>query len=141
VIFVSNYSIDSTCCRFNLQFAYKITHKGAGFCFIQNVFTDLEIMATVFASAVHDVDHPGLNNQFLVNTSEFKYNPTLGPNYNTGSLMEVHKSTTIKTIFEFSKDRCIYILQRILFPTMAVNLFRLFMSSYIDWSFIVICLF
>lgn len=37
--------------------------------FIQAVFTDLEIMAALFASAIHDVDHPGVTNQFLINTS------------------------------------------------------------------------
>ena len=37
---------------------------------LENVFTDLEVFAAIFACAVHDVDHPGLTNQFLVNTSE-----------------------------------------------------------------------
>ena len=39
-------------------------------CLFQNVFTDLEILAAIFASAIHDVDHPGVTNQFLVNTSK-----------------------------------------------------------------------
>ncbi|KAM5125111.1 3',5'-cyclic-AMP phosphodiesterase 4D-like isoform 2-T2 [Callospermophilus lateralis] len=33
------------------------------------VFTDLEILAAIFASAIHDVDHPGVSNQFLMNTN------------------------------------------------------------------------
>ncbi|KTG45650.1 hypothetical protein cypCar_00000551 [Cyprinus carpio] len=33
------------------------------------VFTDLEILAAIFASAIHDVDHPGVSNQFLINTT------------------------------------------------------------------------
>ena len=41
--------------------------------FFQAVFTDLEILAAIFASAIHDVDHPGVSNQFLINTSESKY--------------------------------------------------------------------
>lgn len=43
----------------------------------QAVFTDLEILAAIFASAIHDVDHPGVSNQFLINTSESKYGAVL----------------------------------------------------------------
>lgn len=28
----------------------------------QNVFSDLEVLAAIFAAAVHDVDHPGYTN-------------------------------------------------------------------------------
>ena len=35
---------------------------------LQNVVTDLETFAVIFAAAVHDVDHPGVSNQFLVQT-------------------------------------------------------------------------
>ena len=40
---------------------------------LQNVFTDLEILAAIFASAIHDVDHPGVTNQFLINTSKLPW--------------------------------------------------------------------
>lgn len=35
------------------------------------MFTDQEILAALFAAAIHDVDHPGVSNQFLINTSEW----------------------------------------------------------------------
>ena len=37
---------------------------------LQNVFTELEILAAIFACTIHDVDHPGVTNQYLVNTGK-----------------------------------------------------------------------
>jgi cAMP-specific phosphodiesterase 4 len=36
---------------------------------LENVFTPVEITAALFAACIHDVDHPGLTNQFLINSS------------------------------------------------------------------------
>ncbi|XP_062280697.1 cAMP-specific 3',5'-cyclic phosphodiesterase 4D-like isoform X1 [Scomber scombrus] len=52
---------------------------------LEAVFTDLEIMAVLFASAIHDVDHPGVTNQFLINTSS-----ELALMYNDTSVLENH---------------------------------------------------
>uniref|UniRef100_A0A4W3H2G7 Phosphodiesterase n=1 Tax=Callorhinchus milii TaxID=7868 RepID=A0A4W3H2G7_CALMI len=52
---------------------------------LQAVFTDLEVMAAIFASAIHDVDHPGVSNQFLINT-----NSELALMYNDTSVLENH---------------------------------------------------
>ncbi|XP_045160361.2 cAMP-specific 3',5'-cyclic phosphodiesterase 4C-like isoform X5 [Mercenaria mercenaria] len=52
---------------------------------LENVFTDLEILSAIFASAIHDVDHPGVTNQFLVNTSS-----ELALMYNDESVLENH---------------------------------------------------
>ncbi|KFQ95855.1 cAMP-specific 3',5'-cyclic phosphodiesterase 4D, partial [Nipponia nippon] len=49
------------------------------------LFTDLEILAAIFASAIHDVDHPGVSNQFLINT-----NSELALMYNDSSVLENH---------------------------------------------------
>jgi len=38
---------------------------------LQKIFSELEVLATLFASAIHDVDHPGVTNQYLVNTGIF----------------------------------------------------------------------
>lgn len=38
---------------------------------LEGVFTPLEICGALFAACIHDVDHPGLTNQFLINSSEF----------------------------------------------------------------------
>jgi len=52
---------------------------------LQAVFTDLEILAAIFAAAIHDVDHPGVSNQFLINT-----NSELALMYNDESVLENH---------------------------------------------------
>ncbi|XP_037112643.1 cAMP-specific 3',5'-cyclic phosphodiesterase 4A isoform X1 [Syngnathus acus] len=49
------------------------------------VFTDLEVLAALFAAAIHDVDHPGVSNQFLINT-----NSELALMYNDESVLENH---------------------------------------------------
>ncbi|KNC99177.1 serine/threonine protein kinase [Spizellomyces punctatus DAOM BR117] len=48
-------------------------------------FTKMEIFAACIASAVHDVDHPGLNNNFLVQSSH-----PLAIFYNDMSVLEFH---------------------------------------------------
>jgi cAMP-specific phosphodiesterase 4 len=52
---------------------------------LDNVFTELEILATIFAAAIHDVDHPGFTNQYLINTSS-----ELALMYNDESVLENH---------------------------------------------------
>ncbi len=52
---------------------------------LNSVFTHLEEMAAVFASAIHDTDHPGLTNQFLVNSGS-----ELAIMYNDESVLENH---------------------------------------------------
>ncbi|XP_074028645.1 phosphodiesterase dunce isoform X5 [Leptinotarsa decemlineata] len=52
---------------------------------LENVFTPLEVTAALFAACVHDVDHPGLTNQFLINSSS-----ELAIMYNDESVLENH---------------------------------------------------
>merc|ERR1719391_636326 len=52
---------------------------------LESVFTPLEVMTAVFSAAIHDVDHPGLTNQYLINTSS-----ELALMYNDESVLENH---------------------------------------------------
>jgi len=56
---------------------------------IEQVFTDLEVLAALIAAAIHDVDHPGLNNQFLSVTGN-----TLAILYNDYAVLENHHLAT-----------------------------------------------
>lgn len=52
---------------------------------LESVFTPLEICSALFAATIHDVDHPGLTNQFLINSSS-----ELALMYNDESVLENH---------------------------------------------------
>lgn len=66
---------------------------------LQEFFTDLEVLILLFSCAVHDVDHPGVNNGFLVNIKS-----PLAAIYNNESVLENHH---IKTAFNLiAKENC-----------------------------------
>lgn len=52
---------------------------------LTGVFSELEVLSAIFASAVHDVDHPGFTNQYLINS-----NSELAIMYNDESVLEQH---------------------------------------------------
>ncbi|KAH7718883.1 Protein PDE-4 d [Aphelenchoides avenae] len=52
---------------------------------LQGVFSDLEVLAAIFSAAIHDVDHPGFTNQYLINSSS-----ELAIMYNDESVLEQH---------------------------------------------------
>ena len=52
---------------------------------LDSVLSEMDVLAAVFASAIHDADHPGVTNQFLINTSS-----ELATMYNDESVLENH---------------------------------------------------
>ncbi|CAB4062235.1 PDE4 [Lepeophtheirus salmonis] len=71
---------------------------------LKGVFTPLEVMAAVFAASVHDVDHPGLTNQYLINTSS-----ELALMYNDESVLENHHLAAVAFKLLQNKDCDIFI--------------------------------
>lgn len=67
---------------------------------LESVFTDLEIFAAILSAAVHDVDHPGLTNQYLINTGS-----ELAIMYNDESVLENHHlAVAFKILQSESRD-------------------------------------
>ncbi|XP_065591732.1 3',5'-cyclic-AMP phosphodiesterase 4A-like [Cyrtonyx montezumae] len=52
---------------------------------LRAAFSELEVLAALFAAAIHDVDHPGVTNQFLIST-----NSALARLYEAQSVLEQH---------------------------------------------------
>ena len=70
------------------------------FFLLKSVFTDLEIFAAVLSAAIHDVDHPGLTNQYLINTGS-----ELALMYNDESVLENHHlAVAFKILQHESRD-------------------------------------
>lgn len=65
-------------------------------CSEQSVFTDLEVLAALFSAAIHDVDHPGLTNQYLINSGS-----ELALMYNDEAVLENH---SLAVAFVILKD-------------------------------------
>lgn len=67
VLLVQSANIESLLEMFKFMFTFVL----------QPIFNDTEILATIFACAAHDVDHPGVNNQFLVTSGNAKLPATI----------------------------------------------------------------
>merc|ERR1719251_99428 len=70
---------------------------------LEEVFTPLEVLAAILASCIHDVDHPGVTNQYLVNTGS-----ELALMYNDESVLENHHLAVAFKLLQ-SKERDIFI--------------------------------
>merc|ERR1712216_491510 len=65
---------------------------------LRDYITPLEWLGSIIAAAVHDIDHPGLNNAWHVNT-----NAMLAIRYNDNGVLENHHAATASQILLESK--------------------------------------
>ncbi|CAF1684184.1 unnamed protein product [Rotaria magnacalcarata] len=84
-----------------------------------NIFTHTEITALLFAAAVHDFEHPGLNNNYLVKTKS-----DLALIYNDFSVLENHHSSAV---FKLLRDKRFNI-----WSNMSIDEYRIFRSLVIS---------
>ncbi|CAF2531099.1 unnamed protein product [Rotaria sp. Silwood2] len=84
-----------------------------------NIFTQLEITALLFAAVIHDFEHPGLNNNYLVKTKS-----DLALIYNDFSVLENHHSSSV---FKLLRDKRLNI-----WSNMSPDEYRIFRSLVIS---------
>ncbi|CAH8604675.1 unnamed protein product [Heterobilharzia americana] len=88
---------------------------------LKNIFSDLETFAIFFACSIHDVDHPGLTNQYLINTSH-----KLALLYNDISVLENHHLHVAFKLISTEKEcdftQFLTNQQKQLFRKMVINL-------------------
>ena len=67
--------------------------------------TPMEVLAIIFAAAIHDLRHPGVTNDFLVQTSY-----DLALLYNDRAVLEAHSASLVRpqnlrvSLFKWKKD-------------------------------------
>ncbi|CAL8082697.1 unnamed protein product [Calicophoron daubneyi] len=81
----SKYNVNPYHNRLHATDVLQSTHVLLNAQALSPLFTDLEVLSLLFACAIHDVDHPGLTNQYLINT-----NDKLAILYNDASVLENH---------------------------------------------------
>jgi hypothetical protein len=64
-------------------------HTLANMAKVKDIWSDIELLAMYFAAIIHDHDHPGLSNNFLVTTSDPK-----AVLYNDKAVLENHHSAS-----------------------------------------------
>ena len=74
---------------------------------MQPIFTQLEVFAALVAAIIHDVDHPGRNNQFLVSTED-----SLAILYNDESVLENHHLAVAFELMKASGDKGVLLFMR-----------------------------
>ena len=77
-----------------------IPTQGEGASMASAPLTSLETFTLMIAALGHDVDHPGVNNAFMINSGA-----VLALRYNDVSVLENHHAATVSTLLEdSSKD-------------------------------------
>uniref|UniRef100_A0A915HXS6 3',5'-cyclic-nucleotide phosphodiesterase n=1 Tax=Romanomermis culicivorax TaxID=13658 RepID=A0A915HXS6_ROMCU len=75
---------------------------------LSDIFSSLELLALYTASAMHDYDHPGLTNAFLVSTGDPK-----ALLYNDRSVLENHHAASAWALLTETKNNFIENLDKI----------------------------
>jgi len=48
----------------------RYTNRRLRYVALQEMLSQLETLATLFSCVIHDVDHPGFTNSYLINTGQ-----------------------------------------------------------------------
>ena len=91
---------------------------------IKGTFTDLELLSIYLAAAIHDYDHPGVNNNFLIATSDPR-----ALLYNDKSVLENHHCSSAFKVLTKPENNFLSSLEKKSFKTVRTNIVEMVLAT------------
>ncbi|KAJ3356818.1 hypothetical protein HDU83_009630 [Entophlyctis luteolus] len=103
---------------------------------VKAIFNDLELLAIYLAAAIHDFDHPGVNNQYLIATSDQR-----ALLYNDKSVLENHHCASAFEVLARKECAFLSTLDRVEYKSLRENVVEMVLATDLAQHFSLLTMF